>query len=340
MIRRPLVIASLVLGSFTLPRSSLAYFSWVQVNNAPSCIDNTDYLYGPTESNRVSIAGGGGWLYALGCDDDSGDGGNSSLWGANNNASNPYWYRPLYWDSPAQNWLPVRGDSVYAARNSQTVYVNTNPYFPPFGATTGALYKYDPGTGIRTQLPGGIGWQSVAADQSGDVFTCGYNGTSGCGSGNNTGPCAWELQASNQTWYKMVFSPPCQQITIDGSNGYSTWVRDGNGNVYYETFSCFGRFCFPSWHTMATAKCGGGTLNAQLIAVYNGTVYALDYTNSVGPANVYTATAGSSCWSLLSSFNNQMMSIGIDNSVGAGQIGPLYGVDSAGQLWRWSNLPQ
>jgi hypothetical protein len=326
-----MMLLTFVSIGLAFPRPSSAFNEWALVQGAP-CVDDDDNLMGPSDPNRVSIAGGAGWLWTLGCDDDSGvnfDFANSTASVFNNNNVSAGWFKPAYFDTGYGGWIPVRADSIYAARSSPAIYLSTNPDYPqPGGPTEGLLYKYDPTTGIRTQLPGGSGWHSVAADVTGDVYSCGYSGTS-C----TNGPCLYEL--SNNSWSKQLFAPACQQVTVDGSDGYTPFIRDGQGNVYHRGISCVGRFCFPTWPEMPTQKCDGSAFQAQLIAAYNGIVYALDSPASTGPANVYSASTSDHCWGLLSTMNNQMKSIGIDNSNGS-----LYGNDASGNLWRWSLIAQ
>src|SRR6516165_5997099 len=103
------------------PARASAFFAWqrVQLPNQP-CFDSDDNLWGPGETNRVSITGGNGWLWSTGCNDTVGpmaDGANSQLWAYNNGNPNAAWYQPTYFEKsygPSGTWIPPRGDSVYS----------------------------------------------------------------------------------------------------------------------------------------------------------------------------------------------------------------------------------
>jgi hypothetical protein len=169
---------------------------------------------------------------------------------------------------------------------------------------------------------------SFAVDSSGRVYTTGGSGAScSTGSGIPYGPC---IQAyDGETWSTLPDAPGAEQVT-SGSDDTQLFALDQNHGIWFTSYPA------SSWSEISvTSLCGGGTLEADLIAANSGFVYAINDAGG-GAGNVYMLSLGlgSSCWSALDT-SVQMMSISANPQLDG--VSALLGTDSSNGLWYFCN---
>jgi hypothetical protein len=248
-------------------------------------------------------------------------GGNGTLWILENDGTQddvPYYYSNGAYHSSLETGV----EDIYVPKNT------TNPWVADRNQGTVAYYD-----GSSWHGPPGSVWHTIGVSTDGTTnygWSNGNYNSSSCTSGPSVphGYCFWYTTGSS--WTQDVDKGGGYQITGDGASTSTSEVYavDSSYNVWWRRKS----HVFPYiefWTALGTSICnGGGSFTTSGIAVYGGNVLAMRASDH----NVYEYFGGSSsCWSLLSSSNNQMYSLGFDNSGGT-----LYGVHSDGCLWEWS----